>query len=524
LRNEHDQENQLRFTYSYDRDSNRLSRTNVLHSAFNENYGYDNLNQLTSFTRGTHSITWSLDAVGNFSSTTTDGGNPVSNSFNKQNEETAAGTANLAFDNNGNTTTDDQGKTLVYDAWNRLVAYKNGTITLESYSYDALNRRIIQNPGTATDLYYSAAWQVLEERTGGVSTATIQYVWSPVYVDAMVLRDRSTQNNGTLNERLWEQQDANWNVTALVNSSGSVVERYLYDPYGKQTVLDSSWNTRSSSSYSFVHGFQGARLDVSTGLYDERYRQMSPTLGRWLTFDPQGPTIGKSNAYRAFADDPSAMLDPLGLASFKVKPPSYKDGEGTWWAVAVCRDEKPALKWNETRKRESAKNPCFKYLLACMEAHEQIHLWQILMLQEDICKGVRDGWEIDYVGGKGLPYYDLEIEAYKEQIKCLLEILSHAPKKCEEYIREELARRAQTFLKLNEKRIALQERIRRQAPEPPSTGDWYQGPPRNGIEEGWENQRDLNPIWQGHGRPRQMPYPIRLPPRIRTPAPCPTPR
>src|SRR5262249_27268503 len=44
------------FTYSYDRDNNRLNRNNQLHTAFNETYGYDNLNQLTSFARGTHTI------------------------------------------------------------------------------------------------------------------------------------------------------------------------------------------------------------------------------------------------------------------------------------------------------------------------------------------------------------------------------------------------------------------------------------------------------------------------------------
>jgi hypothetical protein len=54
-----------------------------------------------------------------------------------------------------------------------------------------LNRRIIENPGTATDLYYSKDWQVLEERQG--PTVTAQNVWSPVYVDvdAMVLCDGS---------------------------------------------------------------------------------------------------------------------------------------------------------------------------------------------------------------------------------------------------------------------------------------------------------------------------------------------
>jgi len=48
----------------------------------------------------------------------------------------------------------------------------------------------------------------------------VQYVRSPAYVNALVLRDRSTLHNGTLDERVWVQQDANWNVTALVNSSG----------------------------------------------------------------------------------------------------------------------------------------------------------------------------------------------------------------------------------------------------------------------------------------------------------------
>src|SRR5713101_6014909 len=162
------------FKYGYDRDSNRLYRDNLVNSAFGELYhangssnGYDNLNQLVAFARGmlnaghdtittpSHSITWSLDPTGNFSSTTTDGGSGVNRTFNKQNEETAAGSSTLAFDSNGNLTTDDQGHTLVYDAWNRLVKVKNGTTTLTSYKYDALGRRIAEAPSTNTnDLYY----------------------------------------------------------------------------------------------------------------------------------------------------------------------------------------------------------------------------------------------------------------------------------------------------------------------------------------------------------------------------------
>src|SRR5260370_33148185 len=111
-----------------------------------------------------------------------------------------------------------------------------------------MTRRILQNHGTATDVYYSAEWQVLEEQVGGVSK--IQYVWSPVYVDALILRDRDADGNAGngLEERLWVQQDANYNVTALVNNSGTVVERYAYDPYGAVTVYDASLNVRSGGS------------------------------------------------------------------------------------------------------------------------------------------------------------------------------------------------------------------------------------------------------------------------------------
>jgi len=41
-----------RYGYTYDRNSNRLARSNVLAAAFSESYAYDALNQLQSFTRG----------------------------------------------------------------------------------------------------------------------------------------------------------------------------------------------------------------------------------------------------------------------------------------------------------------------------------------------------------------------------------------------------------------------------------------------------------------------------------------
>ena len=104
-----------------------------------------------------------------------------------------------------------------YDAWNHPGAPGPSGTTLVTHSYDASYRRITEAPasGAPMDLYYSASWQVVEDRQSTHSSiAYQQYVWSPVYVDAMVLRDRDTNANGTLDERLYCLQDANFNVTS----------------------------------------------------------------------------------------------------------------------------------------------------------------------------------------------------------------------------------------------------------------------------------------------------------------------
>ncbi len=67
----------------------------------------------------------------------------------------------------------------------------------------------------------------------------------------MILRDRDADNNGTLEERLYVAQDANWNVTALFNSSGAVVERFRYEAYGKREVLNAAWASLGSDPYAF---------------------------------------------------------------------------------------------------------------------------------------------------------------------------------------------------------------------------------------------------------------------------------
>jgi RHS repeat-associated protein len=300
------------FTYTYDRDSNALTKTNTQHSALNETYAYDNLNRLTSFSQGTHTQGYALDGAGNFSSVTTDG-TQVHRTMNAQNQITLVGGSSLAYDSNGNLTTDDHGQTLIYDAWNRLIQVKNGSTVLDTFAYDALDRRVTATVGsTTTHLYYSTAGQVLEERIGSATGATVQYVWCPCYVGALVERDRDPTGGTSLTERLYVAQDANYNVTALIDTSGNVQERFAYDPYGKTTIYDASWNVRSVSSYGWQYTFQGLRFEDAVGLFDNSGRWYSPTLQTFVSQDPLGFGGGQTNLYERTADQPVNGRDPSG--------------------------------------------------------------------------------------------------------------------------------------------------------------------------------------------------------------------
>ncbi|MBO0697189.1 MAG: RHS repeat protein [Zavarzinella sp.] len=320
-----------RWGYGYDRDGNRLYKENLLDPTRSELYAYDGLNQLTSMQRGTlngskdsivgtpsRSQTWDYDALGNFDMQTTDSTDQT-RTHNKQNEITSiSGATTPTYDANGNLTRDETGRLFKYDAWNRLAEVRDsapGNPVLATFRYDGLNRRVRETrESTTTDLYYSDQWQVLEERVGGVVQSS--YVWSPVYVDAMIARDRDTDGDGIPDERLYAVQDANRNVTALLDISGNVVERYAYDAFGGFVVLTATWGARASSLYAWKHQFQGLRYDAGLGAYNDRNRISDAELGQFFQLDPMGIKSGDSNLYRAFANSPTNSVDPLGLFSW----------------------------------------------------------------------------------------------------------------------------------------------------------------------------------------------------------------
>jgi RHS repeat-associated protein len=326
--------------YTYDTDGNVLTRDNTVITGQSEAYSYDGLNRLTGFARGTLSdgaITsptttesWTLDALGNWESYTLNG-TTVGRTNSAQNQvqtvvtpngEGGNTTATLGYDADGNTTADQNGQQYVYDAWNRLVEVKNGSGTVVAqFGYDAQGRRVTETEaGVTTSLYYSKDWQVLEEDQSGA--VTTQYVWGPFAVDTLVERDDqpvTTDGTTSLTRRLYAEQDADENVTSLTDSTGTVVERYVYNPYGTVTVESADGTVRgdgtaASSSYGWVILNQGLRYDVATGTDDDRNRVYFVSLGRFGQEDPADYINGPSR-YQFELSNPNSSLDPSGLAT-----------------------------------------------------------------------------------------------------------------------------------------------------------------------------------------------------------------
>ena len=345
-----------RIQYGYDRASNRTWRANPTDPSqhYDWLYGYDGLQRLKTGNRGTLNGTqtaitnpqfgqcWTLDPTGNWSALQqSDDGTTwtmkQSRTSNPVNEITAINGdvgdlwATPRYDANGNMTTiprpqlerpnwanltadqwSDLTKeewseleaapkfTATYDAWNRLtklVDAGNGQ-TVQENQYDGRNYRTVTKTyanGSFVETrhqYYTDDWQCVEERLGSSSTPERQFVWGIRYIDDLICRDRSLSD--TLDERLYACQDANWNLTAIVDNAGAVQERYEYDPYGDVTFLSPSFAVRSASSYAWETLYAGYRFDTSSSLYAVRYRFYHPLLGTWVTRDPVGYIDGPS--------------------------------------------------------------------------------------------------------------------------------------------------------------------------------------------------------------------------------------
>ncbi|MCG3135705.1 MAG: hypothetical protein HMLKMBBP_03438 [Planctomycetes bacterium] len=101
-------------------------------------------------------------------------------------------------------------------------------------------------------------------------------------------------------------------VTHVTAPSGSVVESYRYDPYGKPTIKDAGGSTVTSSAIKNPYLYTARQLDEETGLYYYRARMYSATLKKFIQRDPL-EYVSSPNAHGYVRGRPVLMSDPIGL-------------------------------------------------------------------------------------------------------------------------------------------------------------------------------------------------------------------
>lgn len=270
---------------------NARSQTTAVVDALNQRYefAYDALGHVTQVTRGTVSMSYSYDAVGNRTARTDYNNATTSYAYNNLNRLTTAtypdtttvsytydqlsrlasatnvnGTVGFSYDNRGrvSSTTDvfNQSVGYGYDANNNRTQLTLGQVVNATYQYDALNRltqitdsananvgyaydatnkltsRSLPNGVTAT--YQYDGLDRLTRLTDATSTATIadaQYQYNTASQVTQILEPSQTRNFG---------YDAADRLTSVQNPS-QTTESYTYDAVGNRTA------SHQSSSYSY---------------------------------------------------------------------------------------------------------------------------------------------------------------------------------------------------------------------------------------------------------------------------------
>jgi RHS repeat-associated protein len=284
--------------YAYNPVGNRTSLTDRRGP---QNFGYDNLDRLTSASHpllGTPQA-FAYDPVGN----RTTGGSVV----NAGNQLTADATHAYQYDDNGNLTR----KTLLatgnytqytYDVENRLTKVEdfvagNPTPAFTStYRYDGLGRRIEKVANGQTKRYIYDGEDILLEYDGA-NVLQARYTHGPGIDEPIAV----TKGSSTF----FYHQDGLGTVTDLTDSAGVTAKSYSYDAYG--SILESPGSVEQPYTYT------GREFDSESGLYYYRARYYDPGTGRFLQKDPLGFDGGDLNVYSYAGRSPLQFVDPFGL-------------------------------------------------------------------------------------------------------------------------------------------------------------------------------------------------------------------
>jgi len=114
-------------------------------------------------------------------------------------------------------------------------------------------------------------------------------------------------------EKYYYTRDHLGSMRELLNSSGTILTRYSYDPYGRTIPTYESANT-STPPIAATFQYTGDYYHATSGLNLTKYRAYDSNTGRWLNRDPIKEK-GGLNLYDYCRDNATDLTDPFGLAT-----------------------------------------------------------------------------------------------------------------------------------------------------------------------------------------------------------------
>jgi len=325
------------FTYTYYSVGNRLTRTTSLRGALRQAqadeaiYTYDDIYQVTAFAySGGRAVSYSYDALGNRRSVSA--GSVTAYTANNMNQYTSVGAVGYTYDLNGNLLYDGV-NTYSYDSENRLVhatSLRGSEATEAIYAYDPFGRRVSSSlrgtEGSEAISFLYDGDQIIAEYDGS-GNVTAKYVYG-AGIDEMICKDVIASPAQQGEAIYFYHYDGLGSVTNLTDTTGTAIESYTYDVFGKPNSASSVGNTRM---------FTGRDYDSETGLYYYRARYYDPKIGRFLQLDPFDYMDG-ANVYRYVRNNPVNLIDPWGY-----KPGDKYSSQGTAAKDALTDIYRPSV-------------------------------------------------------------------------------------------------------------------------------------------------------------------------------------
>ena len=170
--------------------------------------------------------------------------------------------------------------------------------------------------GTITRYVYDRGNIVLEY--DGENTFQAKYVHSDNVDEPLRMeRPENPYRNAKFPvQEFYYHRDRLGNITEITDFEGTVVQRYVYDAFGKVSIFDKDGNAITPESANYLKNpftFTGREYDPETGMYYHRERYRDPESGIFISEEPLG--IDGPNLYWYTLNNPVNYVDPDGLAT-----------------------------------------------------------------------------------------------------------------------------------------------------------------------------------------------------------------